>query len=161
MDEFSILVRVYLAKLGVREVELRSGVFEIKSAPLNSLLPYLAYLVDVGSLVMIGTSSIHAVVEKDFENLQVILKPGTDIEIESRAAVLNVLSWLIQDPAEKYSMISFEDEITDLLSDSDQLSVIRAVNDFLMDNYQDRLEMIRLDKDRNLEADNTLDMGIH
>ncbi len=149
MDEFSVLLKVYLAQSGVREAELRSGICPLKEAQLEAVLPYIAYLVDVGARVMLGPSPIHAEVEVDLTNLQVVMSQGAEIEIESQAAVLIVLAWLIPDPSETYSFIEFENEITEIVrSGMKTLSANLAANDYLVASYNATLKKIQ--NQRNL-----------
>jgi hypothetical protein len=147
MDEFSVLLKVFLAQSGVREVELRSGTSPLRESTLQSVLPYIAYLVDVGAKVLLGPSPIHVEVEADLFNLQVDLCPGTEIEIESQAAVLIVFSWLIPEPSEIYSFIPFENEITEIVrSGMKTMSSEHAANEYLVESYKSILNKIQLQR---------------
>lgn len=159
MQDFNKLVRLFLVLCGPNKtVQLRSGEYSILDAPLDPLLPYLAWQSLVCSKILLGVEGVSGKFYCDRSILNITC--GDGFQLLDASAALHGLSWILSEIGESKSLVFIEDEISSVISKHNGLLPVQElVSDQMIGSYKSQIRIWQLE--RNSPAiENIVDIGL-
>lgn len=139
MNDLEILVKSYLAAIGLTDISVRSGSGPISDVDLSGVMPVIAYQANMRSRIMLGIRPIDCRIVSDKRNL--CLRFDGSVEITNDEAALRGISWLFHDLESFSSNLSILDEMTTrYISIHDgELPEQSDINDAMLIGYEEAL----------------------
>jgi hypothetical protein len=161
VQDFSKLVRLFLVFCGPsKTIQMRSGSFMIEEAPIDSILPYLAWQSLVCSRVLLGVKGVEGDFSAERKSLNVVSKG--DFRMIDANATLHGLSWVLQGIGSSKSLVFIEDEISSLLLRHEGILPVQGlVSEHLIGSYKANMKDWKLERATpSVESTNRLEMKI-